>query len=130
MSEPKKQPWSAEAERGVLAGVLLDPEMAVEVFANLTANDFFDPRHRILFTTAQNIDSRGEPIDFVTVTMELERLGQTEQAGGMEYPASIAEDLPFLSNVLSYAGIVKDCSCSGSSSTWPAGEWTVSIPPA
>lgn len=110
MSEPKKQPWSAEAERGVLAGVLLDPEMAVEVFANLTANDFFDPRHRILFTTAQNIDSRGEPIDFVTVTMELERLGQTEQAGGMEYPASIAEDLPFLSNVLSYAGIVKDCS--------------------
>lgn len=110
MTEGKKQPWSAEAERGVLAGVILDAEIAVEVFANVATEDFYDPRHKKVFSAAKSLDSRGEPIDLVMINNELERDGELEQAGGLEYVASLTDDLPFLSNVLSYAAIVKDCS--------------------
>ena len=108
MTEGRKQPWSAEAEKAVLAGVLLNPMIAVEVFAMLTESDFFDNRHRRIFLASRAIDSKGEPIDLVTVTNELERLGELEEAGGLEYIAGITDDLPFLSNVLSYCRIVKD----------------------
>jgi len=110
MDEGRRQPWSSEAERGVLAGILLDPEIAVEVFAALSSADFYDPRHRAVFNSARSLDSRGEPIDLVTVVTELERTGDTELAGGLEYVAALADDLPFLSNVLSYSDIVRDSS--------------------
>ena len=38
-------PRSVDAERGVLAGVMTDPEIAVEVFGLLTPEDFHDARH-------------------------------------------------------------------------------------
>ncbi len=110
MIEGRKQPWSTEAEKGVLAGVLLNPEIGVEVYAALHEGDFFDPRHRLIFTTAKTLDSRGEPVDLVTVNSELDRTGDLEAAGGLEYLASLTDDLPFLSNVLSYCDIVKDTS--------------------
>lgn len=110
MTQGRKQPWSSEAEKGVLAGILLDPEIAVEVFAALAESDFFDPRHRKVFTAARTLDSRGEPIDLVTVVSELERVGDMDIAGGLEYVAGITDELVYLSNVLSYSGIVKDCS--------------------
>ncbi|MCK5841492.1 MAG: replicative DNA helicase [Candidatus Sabulitectum sp.] len=110
MTEGRKQPWSAEAEKSVLAGVLIDPVIAVEVFAILSESDFFDSRHRRIFLASRVIDSRGEPIDLVTVSNELDRLGELEAAGGLEYIAAITDDLPFLSNVISYSKIVKDSS--------------------
>jgi len=108
MTEGRKQPWSAEAERGVLAGILLNPEIAVEVFAALTESDFYDNRHRLIYAAARTIDSRGEPIDLVTVSSELGRVGDIDSAGGLEYISAITDDLPYLSNVLSYSGIVRD----------------------
>ncbi|HOP25648.1 MAG TPA: replicative DNA helicase [Candidatus Sabulitectum sp.] len=111
MSEERKQPWNDEAERGVLAGILLAPDIAVEAFARLTSRDFYDPRHGKIFETARAIDSRGEPVDLIMVRNELERLGETGAAGGNDYVTSLVlEDIPLLSNVMSYAGIVRDCS--------------------
>lgn len=108
MVEARKQPWSAEAEKAVLAGILFKPEIAVEAFAMLSESDFFDNRHRRIFLAAKTIDSRGEPIDLVMVNNELERNGEWEEAGGLDYIAELTEDIPFLSNVLNYCRIVKD----------------------
>ncbi|MCK5133822.1 MAG: replicative DNA helicase [Candidatus Sabulitectum sp.] len=108
MTEGRKQPWSAEAEKSVLAGVLIDSMIAIEVFAMLSESDFYDNRHRRIFLASKVIDSRGEPIDLVTVSNELERIGELDAAGGLEYISALTDDLPFLSNVLSYSKIVKD----------------------
>jgi replicative DNA helicase len=109
MVEGRKQPWSAEAERGVLTGVLLDSEIAIEVFAMLTEGDFYDRKHRRIFLSAKEIDSRGEPVDLVTIANELSRSGDLEIAGGLEYISGLVVDqVTFLSNVLTYSRIVKD----------------------
>ncbi len=110
MSEGRRPPWSAEAERAVLAGILIDPEIAVEIFAALGENDFFDNRHRRIFLAAKLIDSRGEPIDLVTVTNELDRSDELKEAGGVEYIAEITGEIPFLTNALNYSQIIKDAS--------------------
>jgi len=111
VTEARKPPWNEEAEKGTLAGILLNSEIAVEVFAKITAGDFYDPRHRKIFESARALDSRGEPIDLLMVRNELERTGEMEKAGGISYVSSLLiDELPFLSNVLSYADIVRDCS--------------------
>lgn len=111
MAEERKQPWSGEAEKGVLAGVLYSGEIAVEVFAKLKAADFYDPRHRKIFEAARALDSRGEPIDLVMVKNELSRQGDGEQSVSTEYVgALLIDEMPFLTNVMSYADIVRDCS--------------------
>jgi len=110
MSEGRRPPWSAEAERAVLAGILIDQEIAVEMFAALTESDFFDNRHKRIFIAAKAIDSRGEPIDLVMVTNELERSDELQEAGGMEYVVAITDEIPFLANAKNYSSIVKDAS--------------------
>ncbi|PIE53013.1 replicative DNA helicase [Candidatus Fermentibacteria bacterium] len=109
MTEGRTQPWNAEAERAVLAGVLVNPEIAVEVYSVLKEKDFFDPRHRLIFSAARAIDSRGEPVDYVTVDNELTRTDNLEKAGGLQYVVALTDDVVYLSNVLSYCRIVKDC---------------------
>ncbi len=110
MTEGKKPPWSPEAEKAVLAGVLLNSMISIEVFSLLTESDFLDHRHQRIFLAAKTVDFSGEPIDLVTVTNELNRIGEMEASGGLEYIAGITDDIPFLSNVLSYVKIVKDAS--------------------
>jgi len=109
MIEARKQPWSAEAEKGVLAGVLLNQEIAIEVFACLSESDFYDRRHSRIFLAAKTVDSKGEPIDMVTVSNELTRTDELDDVGGLTFISDmLLTEYVLLSNVLSYCRIVKD----------------------
>jgi replicative DNA helicase len=110
LSAQRKPPWSPEAEKGVLAGVLDQPEIAIEVFAILGEEDFFDPRHRLIYRTARSLDGKGMPIDLYTVISELGRTDDLTQAGDTQYIAGLADEVPYLTNALSYCQIVRDCS--------------------
>lgn len=101
-------PRNVEAERSVLSGLLMDPEIAVELFTKLSADDFADERHALVWRACQQLDSRNSVIDLVTVCDELQRMKWLDQAGGVEYVSSITEDIPILSNVLQYAEIVRE----------------------
>lgn len=101
-------PRSLDAERGVLAGVLTEPEIAVEVFAILSADDFHDAKHGYIYRACLSLDSRNRFIDLVTVSEELERQKWLELSGGMEYLAGLAEDIPILASVKQYAEMVRE----------------------
>src|SRR5512136_2700223 len=101
-------PKNAEAERSVLGGVLLDEEIAVEVFSRLSADDFSDERNALVFRACASLDSRNVGIDLVTVTEELQRLKWEDSAGGLEYLATLASDIPILGSVLQHAELVRE----------------------
>ena len=101
-------PQSLDAERSALGGILLDSEIALEAFARLEAEDFFDRKHRYIFQAARDLDSRNEVIDLVTVSEELTRRKWMEQAGGVDYIASLTDCIPVLSNVAQYISIIRD----------------------
>jgi replicative DNA helicase len=101
-------PKNTEAERSVLGGVLLDAEIAVEVFSRLSADDFSDERNSLVYRACASLDSRNVGIDLVTVTEELQRLKWIDSAGGLEYLATLASDIPILSSVLQHAELVRE----------------------
>lgn len=73
-------PANLDAERAVLGSCLLDPEALVKVTGFLRPEDFYRERHAWLYRAMQALGERREPLDFVTVTDELERRGQLGEA--------------------------------------------------
>ena len=71
-------------------------------------DDFYRQDHRLLFRVVSRLATSGNPIDVITVSEELQRLGELENAGGMGYLAELAEKTPSASNVRSYANIVHE----------------------
>lgn len=108
MTQRRRAPHSPEAERATLAAVLLDPSCLPEVEGRVATGDFFLPAHRAIFESMQALDSHGKPIDLRTLQAQLENRGLLDLAGGVAYLARLDFDLPDLSRVGHYAGIVRD----------------------
>lgn len=103
-----RPPHSLDAERSVLGAMLLDQELALEALDSLNTPDFFDRKHRMIFQSCRELDTRNSVIDMVTVSEELHRKKQLEEAGGTEYLSSLTDDIPLLSNVVEYIRIIRD----------------------
>lgn len=99
-------PHSPDAEQGILGGVLLRNEM-MRALAELEPQDFYDPRHRAIWTAMQEIDAAKRPIDAVTLEEALERAGRFDAVGGMVYLGELTYRVPTPENVVEYAAIVR-----------------------
>lgn len=101
----REPPHSIEAESGVLGGMLLDRE-AINRVPGLSADEFYRPEHKLIFTAIRQLASAGQPCDVVTV---FDRLAdKAEQAGGLIYLNSLAQYVPSAANIRRYAEIVRE----------------------
>lgn len=101
-------PHSPEAETGVLAGVLIRPQVISSIADILKPEDFYLPAHVAIYTACLNLFSRGTPIDLVTLGQELHNSATLEDAGGANYLASLAGAVVTGANAEHYANIVRD----------------------
>ena len=65
----------------------------------VTGEDFFHRHHRAIFAALQRLAHTGRPLDTVTLADDLERRGELEEAGGLAYLGTIANDTPSAANV-------------------------------
>lgn len=72
------------SERNVLGAVLEDDSNWQHV-ASLSPDDFSIDRDRWLFSEMHGLVSKGQPINFLTVTEALQRSKRLEQVGGVPY---------------------------------------------
>jgi replicative DNA helicase len=101
-------PHSIEAEQAVLGGLLLDATAWDNIADVIRDEDFYRPDHKLIFTAIQSLSTAGKPADVVTVSEELSRHGQLDEAGGLGYLGTLARDTPTAANVRSYAAIVRE----------------------
>src|SRR5215469_15044129 len=104
----KGLPANLDAERFVLGAILLNDSAYVQVAGNLEPDDFSLEKHRRIFARMNDLYTRGDRIDRLTVANELMRQGQLESCDGLSYLMSLDEGLPKLSNLDGYIRIVKD----------------------
>ncbi len=100
-------PHSLEAEQALLGCILLDNRIQVEVASSLKEEDFYAESHKIIFNAMNEIIIQNKPVDIVILTEYLEEKGELENAGGIEYIASLADYMPSTANYQSYYDIVK-----------------------
>jgi replicative DNA helicase len=107
----KLPPQNLEAETSVLGAILLAEQAldSVLIDTRLRADDFYRPRHRLIFGAMRRLKEKADPeaVDAVTVSDELARAGELEEAGGPAYIHSLPSMVPAAANVRHYARIVK-----------------------
>jgi replicative DNA helicase len=74
----------------------------------LDAGDFYRERHATIFRAMLGLWAKGEPVDAITLSDELDERGELETVGGRAKIAELAGLVPAASNVEHYARIVKE----------------------
>lgn len=103
-------PNSLESEQSVLGGLLLHNEAWEQVADALTADDFYNASHRLIFNAISLLLEHDNPADILTVKERLKKTGEEESVGGFAYLAQIAENTPSVSNIQTYAKHVRELS--------------------
>ncbi len=102
-------PQNIDAERSVLGAVLISGDQIERVMGIVSVGDFYRHAHRLIFQSMLALHERRTKIDLLTMKDLLERSGDLEEIGGMNYLAEIADETPHSLNADSYAQIVRDC---------------------
>ena len=66
--EPRVPPHSKEAEQSVLGALMLDARAWDQVADRINDEDFYEPRHKLIYAAMQALASRQSPFDVLTVT--------------------------------------------------------------
>lgn len=101
-------PQNIEAEQAVLGAIFLEPEALVTASERLAADDFYRASHQRIYSVMILIAERGEPVDLVTVTAELQDKKWLEEIGGVSYLSDLANSVPTAANVDYYSQFVEE----------------------
>ena len=78
------------------------------VTEGLTADDFYDPRHRNAFEIISSMAERDIAVDSLTFREELIKLGLEEKLGGLSFIAALLDAVTTTANVEHHISIVRD----------------------
>ncbi|MBR5134228.1 MAG: replicative DNA helicase [Clostridia bacterium] len=97
-----------EAEQSVLGSILMQPDCINQVMDILNANHFYLPEHQAIFHAMVSKSLASQVIDVVTVLEELKAEGFFSTQSGKEYLFKLAQIVPSITNIRTYATIVKE----------------------
>ncbi|EDX27424.1 replicative DNA helicase [Francisella tularensis subsp. novicida FTE] len=100
--------YSLEAEKAILGNILLYNQNIELVEDFLLIDDFFDKRHKTIYKQIVTLNQANTPFDVLILSEYLATEGLLEQAGGEAYIIDLAANTPSISNIKTYANIVKD----------------------
>ncbi len=104
----KEIPRNIEAEEALLGSLLIDPDVISHVANVVAPEDFYLARHGEIYDVIRTLFDHGDPVDFITVTEELERRDKLEEVGGRSYITSLVNTVPTAINAFQYAQIVQE----------------------
>lgn len=108
MADYKILPNSLEAEQALLGCILLDNDAQMEIFAKLYPDDFYTESHKNIYDCMLKIYNKSIPVDFVTLTNQLEVEKKLETIGGIDYITYLTNVVPSAANFQHYMDIVKN----------------------
>lgn len=105
----KLPPQNIEAEQSLLGSLLIDKDAILKVGEILKAANFYrSDQHGSIFEAVKNLFDRRIPVDLVTLTEELKKMGAYDKVGGSAYLTTLVNTVPTSAHVESYARIIKE----------------------
>jgi replicative DNA helicase len=101
-------PQNLEAEESVLGAMMLSPGAIGAVSEIVDARDFYRESHAKIYRAALALYAKGEPVDAITLTDELEERSELEAVGGRVRLHELAALVPATANAAHYARIVRE----------------------
>ena len=104
----KVPPSSIEAEQSLIGGLMLDATAWDKVADVIISADFYRKDHRLIFEAIAHLIEAGSPCDVVTVSEYLGNRNELDDAGGLEYLATLANETAGAANARAYAKILRE----------------------
>ena len=102
----KTQPNNIEAEMSLLGAILIDADSLVKIADSVNEDDFYDPKHKRIFSAIINLYNDHDAIDVLTLSDTLRNNGNLEMIGGSSYLTELTNYVPTASHIDQYAEIV------------------------
>lgn len=103
----KPMPNNYEAEQYVIGSIMVDNSIGQEVIAQLAEDDFYSAAHRKIYEHIKLMVHTGKPTDVVTVSDSLDKVGELENIGGVNYLFDLYNMIPSTANFNNFLDIVK-----------------------
>jgi replicative DNA helicase len=100
-------PHNNEAEQSVLGGIFIDKDAIGLVSAILSANDFYNETHALVFDAMLQLYEERKPIDMVTLTALLKKKKLVTKID-TSYLTELVNIVPTAANIEQYAHLIKE----------------------
>ncbi len=107
-ASPQLVPHSREAEEAVIGSILINPEAYYDVAQFMRQEDYYIHRHGWIWEAFTRLHERRDPIDFLTVSEELEQMGYLAEIGGPAYLTNLINNVPSALHAETYGHIVEE----------------------
>lgn len=104
---PRQMPYNIETEQAVLGSALISESAASEICSSFDENAFYSLSHKKIFKAMLKNYQASKPVDYVTVSSTLEKNGELDEVGGLEYLTTLTNIVPTAANYQHYCEIVK-----------------------
>lgn len=102
----KIPPQNLDAEKSLLGAVLIDEETLADISEHVTAKDFYEKRHSIIYAGMMRLYEKHKPVDLLTLTDELKRKKDLDDVGGSAYLTELTNYVPTAAHAEAYAELV------------------------
>ena len=102
----KMPPQAVELEEAVLGALMLEKDALTEVIDILKPQSFYKDAHVRIFGAIQELFTRSEPVDILTVTQELKKTGELDIVGGAYYITQLTNRVASAANAEFHARII------------------------
>lgn len=102
----KLPPQNLDAEKSILGAILIDENVLTRVSDKISADDFYDHRHELIYAAVIRLYEKHSPVDLLTLSDELKKKSELEDAGGSDYLSELTNQVPTAAHAESYAEII------------------------
>ncbi|HSX46532.1 MAG TPA: replicative DNA helicase [Patescibacteria group bacterium] len=105
-NRPTIPPQNTDAEASLLGAILIDTDALVRIADKVSADDFYDEKHRNIYEAIIKLYEKHSPIDVLTLSDQMKASDTLDASGGSSYLAELTNFVPTASHVEQYAEIV------------------------
>ena len=102
----KMPPQAVDLEEAILGSLMLEKDAFITVSDFLKPECFYKEAHQKIYRGIQNLSLNNEPVDILTVSEEMKRLGELEEIGGYYYLAQLTSKVASEAHIEFHARIV------------------------
>lgn len=101
-------PQAVEMEKAVLGALMIDKDAYLEVSDLLRPESFYEPRNQMVYDAIRRLSMDDQPIDVLTVTNKLEKMGCLDEVGGPVYIAELSSRVASSANIEYHSNVVAE----------------------
>ena len=101
-------PQAPEIEKAVLGALMIDKDAYLKVCDLLRPESFYEPRNQMVYEAIQLLSADESPVDVLTVTDKLGKMGKLEEVGGPSYIADLSSRVATSASIEYHANIVAE----------------------